>query len=234
MGLSRPIAKRSMMGKIKKIVLVQSLFLFPVVGFLGFMMASSKAEEQVKMVPDILIIYSSGTPFNWELIKNRTNRSDKDTQELDAITTPTPLVENCKSIAEKLAGALRDRQIIVGVKEVVEIKQRSEILNARMVILGSPAYFGNVSWKMKKLFDEQFHKIYLLEEGRLAKRRVAAFSMAEIEPSANAALRAIKAVVSDCRGRFGPTKVFLTKHSGKEVKKRIKEFADQLAPLARE
>jgi flavodoxin len=217
-----------MMDKIKKIAGVQVLFLLSLVGVLGFMMASSEAEEKREKVPDILIIYSTGTPFNWEVVTSNRNRSDKEMQELDAISTPTPPIENCKSIAVKLGRALQSQKLKIRLKEVSEITHRSEILNARMVILGSPAYFGNVSWKMKKLFDEQFHKIYLLEKGRLAKRRVAAFSMAEIEPSANAALKAIKAVVSDCRGRFGPTKVFLTKHSGKEVKKRIKKFAKEL------
>ena len=113
----------------------------------------------------------------------------------------------------------------------MEIKHRDEILRARLVVIGSPAYFANVSWKIKKLFDEQFHRIYLLEKKRLAKRRIAAFAMAEIEPSARSALKAIKAVVRDCKGRFGPTMIFLTKHSKKEIRKRINQLAQELAGL---
>lgn len=193
--------------------------------------AFSWANEEQGKSPDVLVIYSTGTPFSWTVIKSIAKRSDKNVKEIDAITSPTPLKENCGTIAEKLASALRDKKLIVRVAETMEIKHRDEILRARLVVIGSPAYFANVSWKIKKLFDEQFHRIYLLEKKRLAKRRIAAFAMAEIEPSARSALKAIKAVVRDCKGRFGPTMIFLTKHSKKEIRKRINQLAQELAGL---
>lgn len=195
---------------------------------IGFVHAN---EEQAKP-PDVLLIYSSGTPLDYysngplfEKIRNRIPR------EVDAVTTATPLKENCRTIAEKLASALRDKKLVVRVAKAPEIKHRNEILRARLVVIGTPSRFSNVSWELKKLFDEKFSQIGALEEKGLAKRRIAAFSMAEIEPSARAALKAIKAVVRDCNGRFGPTMIFLIKDSKKEIRKRINKFVQQLWAL---
>jgi flavodoxin len=198
-------------------------------------MVFSQTNAEKGQPPEVLIIYSTGTPFEWEVVmKKASKRSTREIEEIDAITTPTPSVQNCTTIAQKLAAVLRERHFTVRIAETGEIEHRNEILGARLLVIGSPAYFGNVSWKMKKLFDEQFHKIYMLEKNRLAKKRVAAFSMAEVDGSANGTLRAIKAVVGDCRGRFGPTMIFLLKHSKKEIQKRINQFAEQLAHLARD
>jgi len=180
---------------------------------------------------DILIIYSTGNPYDWNSLEDIAKGIETDLKDIDAITTPTPLTENCGNIARKLASSLSEKNLIVRVAETMEIKHRNEILQARIVVVGSPAYFGNVSWQIKKLFDEQFHKIYLLENGRLAKKIIAAFSMAEVNASARSALQAIRSVVIDCKGRFGPTTIFLTKHSKMEINNRIEKFSAQLADL---
>jgi len=200
----------------KKVALLISIFVAIWIPFLAVNQASADQENPC----DMLIIYSSGNPFK--------NISDMSPKEVDAVTTPTPIQNNCRNIAEQLAFALRDKNFVVRVASAIDIKHRNEILRARLVVLGSPARFWNVSWQMKKLFDVQFAQIYV-SEGRLRKKRIAAFSMAEIDASARAALKAIKAVVADCKGQFGPTMTYLTKHSKKEVRKRINRFADKLA-----
>lgn len=201
------------------------LFLYLLVGILDPTIIFSQGNEEQKKPPDILIIYSTGTPFK--------TISDMNTKEVDAVTTPTPVRENCKSIAEKLAIALHDKKFVVKIAEAAEIKDRHEILHARLAVIGSPAYFGNVSWQIKKLLDQQFGQIYVLNKG-LDKRRIAAFSIAEIEQSALGAIKAISTVVKDCKGHLGPTMIFLTKHSKKEIAQRINRFADQVAVVARE
>lgn len=197
------------------------LIIFIFVGVWPMGPACNQATKQKhEKGPDVLIIYSSGTPFK--------TISDMDAKDVDAVTTATPVGENCRTIAERLASILRDKKLAVRVAEASQIKHRNEILGARLVVIGSPAYFWNVSWQIKKLLDEQFSQIYVFSKERLAKRRIAAFAMAEIDSSARATLKAIKAVVGDCKGRFGPTMTFLTKHSKKEISRRINRFADQL------
>ena len=55
--------------------------------------------------------------------------------------------------------------------------------------------------------------------------------MAEIVPSANSTLNAIKQVVSDCKGAFGPTMIITTKYSEKEIRENIEKFSEQLASI---
>jgi flavorubredoxin len=169
---------------------------------------------------DILIIYSSGTPFK--------TISEVKPKEIDTVTSPTPKLWNCKMIAERLTFVLRSKGFAVRLAEASEIKHYDEIFRARLVVIGSPAYFSNVSWQIKRLLDQQFSKIYVIKKERLAKKRIAAFSMAEWDGSANAALKAIKEVVSDGKGLFGPTMNFITNHHRKEMEKRINRFAKEL------
>lgn len=178
------------------------------------------SEKKGERTPDVLIIYSSGTA-------NGTIR-EISSGRVNAVTAPTPAKVNCKSIAERLAMALRDKKLFIQISEATKVKHRNQILHARFVVIGSPAYFGNVSWQIKKLFDEQFGQIYALEKERLAQRRIAAFSTAEIPESANNVLKAIGTAVKDCKGRFGPTVIFLTKHSDRELEQRISYFVDEI------
>ncbi len=214
----------------KQILIVLSFLLTT----MSFSVPVIQAEEEQAKSPDVLLIYSSGTPLDYysngplfEKIRQRSHR------EVDVVTTATPFKENCKTIAKELASVLRNKRLVVRVAKATDIKHRNEILRARLVIIGTPSCFGNVSWELKKLFDEQFSQIGALEKRGFAKRRIAAFAMAEILPSANAALKAIKTAVTDCQGRFGPTMTFLVKHSKKEVRQRINRFANELAPLVK-
>jgi hypothetical protein len=68
----------------------------------------------------------------------------------------------------------------------------------------------------------------MLRKEKLGKKRVAAFATAETELSANAALKAIKAVVQDCRGDFGPTLVILIDHSEGEIDQKVQAFVKRI------
>lgn len=181
---------------------------------------SSIAKENPSESPDVLLIYSSGTPS--------ITISKMSPESSDAVTCPTPEKENMKTVSEKLGTELRSKKLTVRVAESHEIKHPDEILQARMVIIGSPSYFGNVSWPIKKFFDELFGKIYASGSERLDGKRIAAFSMAEIEPSARHTLETIQRAVSDCRGTFGPTMIVLTEHSEQDIIERVTEFAEQI------
>jgi hypothetical protein len=183
-------------------------------------MAASKTDP-VKQV-DVLIVYASGTPSKIRgIIFEKTKQGRPD--EVDAVTLATPLVENCETIAQKLSAWLSENRLAVRAVRTRDIKSFNEILLARQVIIGTPARFWNVSWEVKKLFDEKFGAIYALDN-KLAGKRVSAYAMAEITPSAEAALRAIKSVVSDCGGKYGPTMTLLTEYSKSEIERRMHSF----------
>lgn len=185
----------------------------------------SDTNNKQAVAPDVLLVYSSGTPF--------ITISKMNPESFDAVSCPTPAEENMKTVANKLAVLLRSHKLIVRIAESQEIKHPGEVLDARMVIIGSPSYFGNVSWPIKKFLDEIFGKIYASGSERLNGKRIAAFSMAEIEPSARHTLDTIKRAVGDCRGTFGPSVIVLTQHSEQEVTKRINEFAEKISSFLR-
>jgi flavorubredoxin len=180
-------------------------------------------QKQDKEMYEVLVIYSSG--FSVEDIY------DKSHYQVDAITSPTPLNVSCGSVAERLVFYLREMNIKVRLIEAQEIKHYDEILSASVVAIGSPAYFSNVSWEIKKIFDVQFHKIYMLKKKKLDRKIIAAFATSEVKSSAMAALNAIEKVIEDCKGDFGPTIIILTGYSKFKVDREIKKFAKKIAKL---
>ena len=132
--------------------------------------------------PDVLVIYDSGLPSK--------TISEVTAADNDVMAGPTPKVTNCRTVAQELAATLESRGLVVRVVEASAVENPK--VQARVIVLGSPARFWNVSWRMKKFFDEQFGRIYISSKQEFATLRVAAFAMAEIEPSAAAALKAIE------------------------------------------
>ena len=194
------------------------LIIFILVIVFGIITAISGQETRT---PDVLLIYSSGTPYVYT--------KGEPPKDYDALSCPTPKKENVRTVAEKLGNALKRKNLVVCVAEASEITDHNEILKARMIIIGSPSYLGNVDWKIKKLLDVTFYPIYFSGKERLGKKRIAAFSMAQIEPSAKKTLEAIKTAAGDYRGTFGPTMIVLVKHPEEEVNKRVNQFAGQIA-----
>ena len=163
---------------------------------------------------DVLIIYSSGnvTPSGKE----------------DAVTTPTPAKENMKTVSEKLEKALIAKKLTVRLASYTEKITPDDIMASGILVMGSPSYWSNVSWQMKKYIDEQFTPFYYIK-GHMNKHKAAAYSMAEWEPSANRTNEVIRELITQNDGVFGPTMTVLVPHSPEEVQKRIDKFADDIA-----
>ena len=60
---------------------------------------------------------------------------------------------NTERMANLIAGAVRERAIDVTVKRVEEF-DLSLLPTHDAIVLGSPTYFSNVAWPVKKLIDE--------------------------------------------------------------------------------
>lgn len=154
---------------------------------------------------DVLIIYTSGKPHG--------TISDMEAEDADAVTCPTPRKENMRTVAGELSKALRSKKLSVRITRAKGIQNHNEILDAQIVVLGSPSYFGNMSWQMKKLMDEKFGAIYASGKKRLGRKKIAVFSMAEVESSARETIRTVGKAIRDCRGVMGPSLTVLTKHT---------------------
>lgn len=164
---------------------------------------------------DVMIVYSTGNVHTGP-------------GKADATSTPTPAKENMKTVAEKLVSALTAKKISAKAVLVSEVKTPDEMIKSKVLVLGSPAYFSNVSWQFKKFVDEQFMLIWG-QKNRLNNHNVAAFCMAAEEPSAQKVLEIIRDLVSDTRGTFGPTMTVLGKNTPEQVNQAVDKFADDIA-----
>lgn len=176
--------------------------------------AAGQAGSQAKG-PDVLIIYATGD------VPPSTGKSD-------ALTTPTPAKGNMKTLSEKLSASLTGKKLTVRLASVSERIPPKDILASRMVIMGSPSYWSNVSWQMKKYIDEQFTPFYSIK-GRMNKTKAGAFSMAASETSANRTIEVLKELIVENNGSFGPTMVVAGKVTPEETAVKIAAFADQIA-----
>ena len=176
--------------------------------------AAGQTASQAKG-PDVLIIYATGD------VLSSVGKSD-------ALTTPTPAKENMKTLSEKLSASLTGKKLTVRLASVSEKIPPEDILASRMVIMGSPSYWSNVSWQMKKYIDEQFTRFYFIK-GRMNKHKAGAFSMAASEPSATRTIEVLKELIVENDGSFGPTMTVLAKNTPEETANRIAAFADRIA-----
>jgi hypothetical protein len=179
-----------------------------------------QVESQSYTQTDILIIYSSGHPY--------ASISDIENPEVDDLTTPTPVKINCATIAKRLNYLLVEKGLNSRIIKVSDINHWKEILEAKAVILGSPTYFWNMSWEMKKLMDEKFGQIYIYRKEKSDFPQFHLFTLAEIEPSANQTLEKMRQVLNDCGLEIGQQMILLTSYKVKDVDWRMVKYIDEI------
>lgn len=190
------------------------LFLLPAVLFALAPTVGAKPDPS-----DVLIIYSSGNV--------------PPDGKRDAVTTPTPSAENMKTVAQKLEKALKKRKLSVRLASVEENIPPEELLTAKVLVLGSPAYWSNLSWQMKKYVDETLTPMFSMP-GKMKGLKTAAFSMANLEPNAMKTIDALFDVVTIFQGACGPYMFVLVRQTPEEKQQRIDQFADKIASFEKQ
>ena len=147
--------------------------------------------------PDVLIIEAGGTPFEAAAAITAAN--------VDAVTCPTPVARNCKSVAEKVAEALKAKGLDVRVVAAEEVKDRRDLVAPRVVVLASPTYFGNVSWRMHKVIDERLWPIFAPGGERLAGHPYAVMTIGRAEANAKSSADFLQACVKSANGKVVAT-----------------------------
>ncbi len=169
---------------------------------------------------DVLIVYDPGPVYN-------TVAAGAD----DTLTSgATRATVNTKKIAEALRAGLEARQLTVRVVPVSKLRKHEDLLEPRLIVLGTPTRFSNMSWETKKLFDEQFFQLLKRKPAELAKRKVAAFALGEVEPAATAALDTVRKAVEDCGGKLEGTLAMVTSASRADLERDARQFASEILP----
>ncbi|MCE5269650.1 NAD(P)H-dependent oxidoreductase, partial [bacterium] len=109
--------------------------------------------------------------------------------------------------------------------EEFEKKDWREVEAYDYFVLGSPAHFGQMSWEMKKFFDEAFHMIYM-SPGKAEGKLFALFSVGAGMPGAKSTVDSMEQAIDMNAG-----KVVL--RLGLDKSMSADEFAAQAADFAR-
>jgi hypothetical protein len=181
---------------------------------------------------DVLIIYHSGTPLKGYRDKSlfKTVKKMKNI-DYDIVTSATPMVINCHKIAKGIEEYLAGNGVATKILRSNEIADYRILKNCRLLVIGTPSRFWNVSWEIKKFIDENFSKIGAFEKKAMDKHLVAAFAMSEIVGGSEAALRSIRRAVNDINGKFGPTATFLTDFNKRQLYREINRFGNDIIKL---
>ena len=205
---------------------VLAAVIVPLGAALAVLALAADGPKEMAEAPDVLIVQAGGTPF--EGVDHITPAN------VDAVSCPTPVARNCRTVADAVAEALRTRQVRVKVLEAGQFKDRREVAAARMVVLASPAFFGNPSWRMFKFVDEVVWQFFALGGKRLDGKPFAALAIGHSEPGCASAIASMQRMVKSANGTAGPTVFVLAEHSDDEVRKRVARFAEDLVAAMKE
>ena len=184
---------------------------------IGAMAIAAEEEKSPEVAAsDVLIIWASG--------------ASPAMQGVDTVTLATPKDRNVMTLSAQLGEALKKQGLTVRLAEALEVKDPAEIVAAKVVVLASPSYFSNMSWRMKKVIDEKFYATRSME-GRLNGKPCAGLAMAGGDGAP--ALELMGRAVQSCGGKWAETISFSGRGSAEDDAKRIEEFAGKLAALAK-
>lgn len=197
--------------------------------FLLLTVAAGFAEDEVqKKQSSVLVVYSSGTP-----VPGFTD-STLSLETLEAVSSATPVLDNTAQAARIISKTLEAEglQVRMARAEDFEKKDWREVNGYDYIVLGSPAHFWQMSWEMKKFFDEVFHMIYSSEKQARGKS-FALFSVGAGLPGTEGTIANMEQAVGINDGAV-VSRLALTKGmSSDDFSLKAVEFARSFAILAK-
>jgi len=179
---------------------------------------ANTSNDYAKIPNSILIVYSSGTPFK--------TLSDIKPDEVDAVTGPTPSDMNVEVISRTLYKKLKDKNYTIRIAKASEIESYKELLQYDMLIMGTPTYFWNIHWEMKKMMDVCFEKIYLAKRDEFKQMKHIVFAMSEYDKCAENANKQMESGITDCSAKLDASMVFIAKQTMPQYEMQIARLAN--------
>ncbi len=130
------------------------------------------AQERVSGVSgrkSVLIVYHGGSP-PWK------KAPPLNVKDVDELTHATPKDVNVRVVAENILDRLAEMDCHVVLREAEDVRGPDEFLGYSGIIFGTPTWFSNVAYPIKKVFDEHLIRIYEHREGRLNDTSLAGFT----------------------------------------------------------
>lgn len=146
---------------------------------LALVSTGGETEAEPPTPTDVLIVYFSGNP-------EVTRVPPVEAGPVDALTMPTPKGTNTARLAAQIAEGLRRAGFSVRLLKVDELRDPRLVLRAKVLLIGTPAYFAYPSWQSLRFVDEVGIRIYHTK-GRLSGKWVGAFATGDLRGHARSA-----------------------------------------------
>ena len=133
---------------------------------------------------------------------------------------------NTKNMAKAIAEAMKSSAINVTVEDAVKF-DISPLPNYDSIVLGSPTYFSNVAWQVKKVIDES---IVHYSGGKLKGKVAGIFTSAGTSSNGKDCLKMLDVALEYHHGMKVVQGIIRVDGEGdKEVEKRCQEYGKRLA-----
>ncbi|MFA4044245.1 MAG: hypothetical protein HZRFUVUK_001031 [Candidatus Fervidibacterota bacterium] len=134
---------------------------------------------------------------------------------------------NTEMVAKEIANGARAGGLTAVVKRVDECSL-SDLKEADAIAVGSPTYFSNVAWQVKKLIDDS---ISLYEEGALSGKPLILFTSAGCKRDAIQCLKMLKLAFAYHHGMklIEPMFIRVDGEPDEQVKERARSYGSDIA-----
>ncbi len=177
--------------------------------------STSRDLQQIK----VLILYSSGTPGA---------KVPRISENIDAITLPTPRSVNTAVVANMIVEALKKERLQVTLQKLEDIKNAREVLFADVILIGSATHFSNMDWQTKRFFDETLYPLYAHHKTKLKGKFIGCFTTAGSDYSGKKCIKALHLALYDYSGKEPPGLIILDHTSQNDVEKKVDRFTKKL------
>lgn len=171
----------------------------------------------------VLIVFHGGSP-PW---KKAPPLSVKDVDEL---TQATPKDVNVRAVAENIFDRLAESGYRVVLKEAEDVHGPDEFIGYSGIIFGTPTWFSNVAYPIKKVFDEHLIRIYEHREGRLNDTALAGFTTVMDNRSGPQCLKALTHGLEHLSTNTVEGIVINTGDDKKTVNSAVERFCERFVP----
>lgn len=150
-------------------VLLSLLLAILVVSVMVWFARDGITASSVPTGKSILIVFHSGKPpWRYSALLDKT--------DVDALTQATTNSVNVRIVGQKICNQLIAMGYRVDLKRVKDVRGPQEFLDYDGIIFGTPTWFSNVAYPIKKLFDEHLIRIYEHRKGRMKDKVLAGFT----------------------------------------------------------
>lgn len=138
------------------------------VALLAALSAAEEGRGGAGAATRVLIVYHGGTP-PWH------GSAPLEQEDVHALTQATTQPINVASVADRIREDLAARGCVVDLRRAADVEGPDEFLPYDGIIFGTPTWFSNVAYPVKRLFDEHLIRIYEHRDGKLNDKVLSGF-----------------------------------------------------------